>query len=424
MLFMYEAMRADGTLVTDRIEAGSRTDAASSLREKGLLILRLDEPPGAQPRPAPSGSVRSVELRALRPARRLPPALRLARSKVTTRDLILFTRQMRMLLEAGSPVVSALLAVEEQVTKPAVKALVRRLRERVEKGDSLSRAVEAEPGPFDPVFRSMIAAGETTASLPQVFARLAELAQQREQTRKLVIGALLYPAILTGLLAVVLSVLLFFVVPRFKVLFLNLKSPLPLTTKLLFECSDLAKNNWPYAAGGLAIAVTGLVLTLRMPRVRAWLDDRFLRLPMVGPLLSRLILARVMRVWAAMLRCHVPLLDTIRQSREAVTNAAFLQLISQVEESVSSGGRIGQALGATRLADPMIVSALKTGEENGRLAEAADFVSAWLDEDNATAVQHLARLVEPSMLAAMGLVVGFVAMSLFIPLFDLATAAG
>jgi type IV pilus assembly protein PilC len=123
-----------------------------------------------------------------------------------------------------------------------------------------------------------------------------------------------------------------------------------------------------------------------------------------------------------MLRCHIPLLEAIRQSRFAVTNAAFLRLITQVEDAVASGGRMGQALGVARLADPVIVSAIRVGEDNGRLAEATDFVSNWLDEDNTNAVQHMTRLAEPTMLGIMGVVVGLVALSLFVPLFDLAGA--
>jgi type IV pilus assembly protein PilC len=152
--------------------------------------------------------------------------------------------------------------------------------------------------------------------------------------------------------------------------------------------------------------------------------DRFvLRVPFVGPLVARMILARIVRVWAAMLRCHVPLLEAIQQSRAAVTNQTFLKLIADVEEAVSSGGRMAQALGAAGLADPIIVSAIRTGEENGRLADAAEFVSSWMDEDNVSTVQQLLRLAEPLLLAVMGVVVGFVAMSLFVPLFDLAGAA-
>lgn len=411
MQYVYEAIRPDGSTVSELIEAGDRGAAVESLREKGLIILRLDQEAAASDRS-----------RTGRPNRLLP--LHLHSWPVTVRDRILFTRQMKMLLEAGTPLVPALEAAQQQTTKPTMRDILGRLRERVEEGDSLSEALEAEGECFDPVFRSMVAAGEATASLPQIFGRLAALTQQQQKTRQMVVGALLYPAILSIMLVGVVAVLLFGVVPRFKMLFTSLNSPLPATTELLFGLSELARQGWPYLLGGVAGALAALVLCFHLPPARGWLDQIVLRLPLVGRLVSRLIFARVLRVWAAMLRCHVPLLETIRQSRTAVTNAAFLRLIADVEEMVSSGGRMGQALGAVRLADPIIVSAIRTGEENGRLAEATDFVSSWMDEDNAAVTQHVTRLAEPVLLAVMGVVVGFVALCLFVPLFDLATAGG
>jgi type IV pilus assembly protein PilC len=402
--FAYEALAASGGTVCDQIEAADQAEAAANLRERGLLVLRLDE---------------------AQAARRAPVTALFQRygAKLTGRDVILLTRQMKMLLEAGAPLVPALEAAEEQTAKPFVRVLLRRLRERVEEGASLSQALEAEGPLFDPVFRSMIAAGEATASLPQAFGQLGELAQQQQKTRKLVLGALLYPAILSVLLVGVVSVLLFFVVPRFKMLFTSMHSPMPTLTRILFDISDFTTHNWPYMAGMVLSVIVGAVLCWRLPRTRQWLDEMFLRLPLVGRLRSRLIFARVVRIWAAMLRCHVPLLDAIHQSRAAITDAPFLRLIAQVEESVSSGGRMGPALASARMADPIIVSAIRTGEDNGRLAEATDFVSAWIDEDNTNTVQHVTRLAEPAMLAAMGVVVGFVALGLFIPLFDLAGLA-
>ena len=405
MLFAFEAMRPDGSTVVDQLDAADSAAAADSLREKGMMVLRLDAAgPGG-----PATSSAGWHLRA---------------SSLNGRDLILFTRQMKMLLEAGTPLVPALAAAEQQTAKPALTQMLRRLRECVEGGDTLCQALDTERSIFDPVFRSMIAAGEATATLPQSFGRLCDLAQQQQQTRKVVLGALLYPAILSVLLVGVMCVLLFFVVPRFMILFSNLRSPLPYTTHLLFQVSEFLRYGWPYLLAGLATVVTTVIVVVRLPGARNWFDRTVLRLPLVGRVVGRLIFARVVRIWAAMLRCHVPLLEAIRQSREAVANVAYLEMITRVEESVSSGGRVGQALAATHLADPIIVSAIRTGEENGRLAEAVDFVSDWMDEDNANMIHGVTRLAEPVLLAVMGLVVGFVAMSLFIPMFDLATAAG
>lgn len=403
MQFAYEAMRSDGTVVADRVEAGDRSAALDDLRDKGLMVMRLDEHKSAAQPDAPQ----NVKGRRVRGG-----------------DLILFTRQMKMLLESGAPLVPALEAAGRQTVKPSMRAMLHRVRERVEEGASLCDALEPERQHFDAVFRSMIAAGEATAALPEVFGRLSDLATRQAQTRKMVMGALLYPAILSILLVGVMSVLLFFVVPRFRVLFQSLDTALPVTTEMLFNLSLALRGGWPYLVGALVLVVGGIVTCLRLPQMRPWLDEMVLRLPVVGRIVSRLIFARVLRVWAAMLRCHVPLLDTIQQSREAVSNTAFMRLIDQVEDSVSQGGHMAQAIEEAGLADSVVVSAVRTGEENGRLSEAVDFVSGWMDDENTNLIQQVTRLAEPIILALMGVVVGFVALSLFVPLFDLATAAG
>ncbi len=405
MQFAYEAMRADGTAVTGQIEADDQSAAATKLRDSGQVVMRLDEAGTDAPS---SGS----------------PALRLRSNKITTRDRVLLSRQMSMLLESGTPLVPALGAVLDQTEKPAVRAVLARVKTSVEEGATLSGALATEGTLFDPIFRSMIAAGEATATLPAVFGQLCTLAQRQLQARQMVVGALVYPTVLSFMLVVVMAILLFFVVPRFNVLFTNLDSPLPAVTKLLFGASEFIKGGWPFILGGLLALVAAVIGCLRLPGTGAWLDRAVLRLPVIGPLVSRLIFARVIRIWAAMLRSHVPLLDTIRQSRDAVSNTVILKLLTDVEESVSSGGRMGPAIAKARLADPVIASAITTGEENGRLSEATQFVAEWIDDDNTHAVQQVTRLAEPLLLAGMGVVVGFVAMALFIPLFDLATAAG
>ena len=407
MQFVYEAMRADGSTIQDLIDAAGQAAAADTLREKGLTVLRLEEQTGAADDGRPHGGV----------------AAWFQSRHLTTRDTILFTRQMKMLLESGAPLVPALEATETQTEKPMLRELIQRLRVRVEEGAALSVALEAEPQHFDAVFRSMISAGEATATLPDVFGRLCTLAQNRQQTNRLIAGALVYPCVLMTMMTGVMNVLLFFVVPRFRILFTSLNKPLPASTQFLFHLSRWLQHGWPYLVGTLILTVVGGYFMLHMPSVRAGLDQVLVQVPILGRLVSRLIFARVVRVWAAMLRCHVPLLEAIRQSKGAVRNVAFKRLVEDVEEAVSTGGRMAQALAAAHLADPIIVSAIRTGEENGRLAEAGDFVSSWIDEDNATAVNQLTRLAEPLLLAVMGVAVGGVAMSLFLPLFDMATAA-
>ena len=399
MQYQYQAMTSSGAILNNVLDAGSQHEAADELRRKGLVVMRL-EAAGGPVVGHTSGVAR--------------------RGRVNTRDLLLFARQMKMLLEAGAALVPALQAIEQQTTKPTFCALVRSIREEVEGGGCLADALKKHPRTFKPVFIAMIAAGEASASLPQAFDRLCLLTNAQMQVRRAVVSAVTYPALLTMLCMGVVALMIGFVVPRFKMLFANLNSSLPLTTKVMFNIADFVRDAWPYLLAALAALIAGVVFSLRNKSARRRLDPILLRLPAFGKLIARLELARVLRVWAAMLRSNVPLLDAVRQSRAAVGNAVFADLMSELEQSVETGGRVGTALLKTGCVEPIVGAAIATGEENGRLAESVDFVSAWVDDENRQMIGTLTRVAEPLLLTVMGLLVGAIAMSLFLPLFDIA----
>jgi type II secretory pathway component PulF len=396
-------MTSDGQVISERIEAATPAEVAEALRARGLTILRL------QPTRGETAGARSSVRRA-------------GRHRMKSSDLVLFTRQLKMLLEAGSALVPALQAIEQQAARESLAELVRNVRLHVEEGGTLAEALSEHPQVFKPIFCAMVAAGEATASLPESFDQLNEMTVRQQRIRKTIVAALAYPAILSLLCVAVAGVVLGFVVPRFADLFKNLNSPLPPVTQFMFAVSEKALDCWPLAAGALVALAAGLMITLRVHSLRLWFDELLLKVPLIGRIASRLIFARVLRIWAAMLRCHVPLLDTIQHSRSALTSAVFIGLVHDVEKSVTSGGSVGRTLAESQLIEPVIASAIRTGEENGRLSEAVDFASRWVDGDNLQLITGLTRIAEPALLTVMGLFVGLVAMSLFIPLFDLATA--
>jgi type II secretory pathway component PulF len=401
MEFAYEAVSPDGSRVRAHVEASGRAEAADALRGKGLFVVKIE------PRVAAHG--------AAAPTRR---------GSGSSKDLLLFMRQMKMLLESGAPLVPALLALEQQAARDSFRSVLRGLREKVEGGATLSEAMGERPELFPPIVLSMVAAGESTATLSQSFSRLADLAERQTHVRRTLITATAYPMLLCVMLTVVIFVLLGFVIPRFSILFDSLQRELPPMTRVMIDLSALLRNHWPAWLIGAAGTAVGLFLAARSALVRSVLAETVQRLPLIGRITRRLNLACVMRIWAALLRSHVPLLDTIRQSRDAVRNEAFHRLLDQVAETVSAGGRVGKALGESPLVEPVLAAAIATGEENARLADAVDFVSTWLDDENDQMIAAATRLAEPLVLAVMGVIVGAVALALFIPLFDVATAAG
>ncbi len=399
MRYRYQAMTSSGAIVEDTIDADSRDEAADALRRQGSMLMQL-----VAESPSPAAAV-VVD----------------AAQRMKERELLLFTRQMKMLLESGSALVTALEAIERQTQRPAAQALIRQVREHVERGGTLSEALAAHPRTFSPVYCSLVGAGEATATLPDVFSRLSDLLQRQQAARKALLGAMAYPAFLTVLSIVVMVVLLTFVVPRFRMLFENLNRPLPYTTVLMFDISSALLTYWPVLVGAFVAVVVGIVLAFRTPWVRNRMWMLLFDVPLLGRVLARFELVRVLRVWSAMLRSNVALLDTIVQSKLAITNPVFRDVLDQLQDSVSAGGHVGDALARARHVDPVIASAVATGEENGRLADAVTFVTEWMDDDNVQLLATLTRIAEPALLALMGLAVGCVSATLFMPLFDMAT---
>ncbi|NUQ49071.1 MAG: type II secretion system F family protein, partial [Phycisphaerae bacterium] len=250
MLFAYEALSTDGRFLRDRLEADDQSAALDSLRQRGLMVVKLEH---ARDQAPPGGL-------AGRMWRNRPPG---------QRDLLLFARQMKMMLESGSALVPALDAIERQTSKPSFQRIIRTVRGQVEGGESLHEAMRHAPGTFSPIFCNMIAAGEATGMLAESFDRLAAMIHQQVHIRRSVSGALIYPALLSVLLLGVIGVLVGFVIPRFAKLFESLNHELPWITSLLIDASHVIRTYWPVLAPGLAAAATLLVLCARLPALRA-----------------------------------------------------------------------------------------------------------------------------------------------------------
>lgn len=393
-------MTSSGATVENTIDADTQAEAADALRRDGAMLLRMSVDHGAVEK-ASSGSRRPGRLKA--------------------RELLLFTRQMKMLLESGSALVPALEAIQKQADRPAMRETVRKLQEHVEGGGTLCDALAAHPRTFSPVYCSMVGAGEATATLPEAFERLSELTMRQQVARKALMGAMTYPAFLITLCTAVMIVLLTFVVPRFRMLFENLNRPLPYTTELMFKFSEALLAYWPAALGAVLVLGVGVVLAFRTQAVKDRMRTLLFEMPVVGRVLARFEFMHVLRIWSAMLRSNVGLLETIAQSKNASSNPVFRRVLDRLEEAVASGGHIGASLAESKHIDPIIASAVATGEENGRLSDAVEFVTDWLEEDNVQMLATLTRIAEPALLSVMGIAVGCVSAALFMPLFDMAT---
>ncbi|HNQ23612.1 MAG TPA: type II secretion system F family protein [Phycisphaerae bacterium] len=406
MLLTYEAIDRAGKRLHDMLEAADSREAVAQLRARGLYVTRItekrDAADGAAARAARTGNVS---------AGRLP-----------VRTLVLFTRQMAMLLRAGSAVVPALHAIRREMRKPAQGVLLDELVRDLEEGVPLTEALRRHPETFQPVYCAVVAAGEASGTLTQMFERLALLVAKRQALRNKVLGALAYPALLVVLCVGIVAALMFFVMPRFAEMFTQLSVEVPTSTRLMLAAGMAAKTYWVGLIAAVAGAVGALVFLVRDRRGRQWLADLQLKVPLLGHVRKRLIEAQVLRTMGMLLESKVGVLDTLELARGVTTNVAFRKLFDGMENAVTGGGLMSTAFEASGIIESYVCQAVKTGEESGNLGGALTYCADILDEGNTELVTALTKLIEPIILIGMGAVVGTVAVSLFMPLFDLTSA--
>lgn len=406
MKLRYQALNGRGELQASVMDASSRVEAIEQLRRRGLFITTIEP----------------LEERADR--RAANPAGGWFQRRASQRDLVLFTRQMSMLLGAGTGVVPALSAVETEMRGPLWASALATVREEVEQGAPLSAAMNQCPHLFDGVFRSIIAAGEATATLPDMFARLAALARQQLEVRNRVVAALTYPAVLCLVSLAVTGVLMGFVLPRFAGLFSSLRVDLPPTTVLLLSASNLIRARWMEASIVVGAALVAFSVYARSRAGVEMFRRCLLILPGIQTVVRMLVLARICRILGLMVQSRVPLIEAISLTTDATGYPAYRDLLVRARDNVSRGESMAHALADPRLMPTAVVQAVAAGEQSGKLGDALSFIADCYDEDNRHRVALVSRIVEPVILVFLGIVVGTVAVSLFIPLFDLATAAG
>ncbi len=406
MKLAYRGIDRNGATVADVIESTSIPEAIESLRQEGLFITDIQESSGKK-----------------RVRRGTHVGAGATASRLTLNELLLFTRQMAMLLRAGSPVVPALVAIAKQM-KSTSRSVIDKIRRDMEGGRGLAEAMKAFPQTFPETYVAVVGAGEMSANLPDLFTRLATMVSRKREIRNRIISAAAYPALLISLSFAIVTTMVVFVVPRFKALFASLNSPLPWSTKLMFGLSMFLRGHWPWFLGAGVVAGTVVVLLCKTAAGRQRLCDWQTRIPLAGKLFARLLLAQMYRVMGLLLESRVGLMETLQLAGRISSNEDYQTLLTTMTETVEQGDRLGDAVSRSAMVPPSIAQAVVIGEESGHLDQAMLFVADIQDEDNAQMIDALTKLIEPIILIGMGFVVGAIALSLFIPLFDLAAMAG
>lgn len=401
MKLAYEAFDAAGKAVRGTVEANDTLEGIESLRRQGLFATRVE----------PAGEHGPGASRPHRP-RRLGRLRRL-------RHLAMFSRQLHVLVSTGTPLVDALGALTRQATDPKWRKVVADLRAHVEQGDSLSRAMESHNDYFDPVCRSLIAAGESSGSFDAMLDRLANLTRKQVHVRTAIRGAMIYPCLLIFVASAVMILMFTFVLPRFASLFQSLGVPLPPTTKFLMVLSDGLRHYWWAHLAGIIASAVGCSVWLNTGQGRYAVHTLLVRGPMLGPIMRGFATARIIRVLGVLITGKVPLLESLQLARHTAGNVHYAKLVASAEQAVTRGSTISSVFAESTLIQPSLTEAIRSGEQSGQIGTLLLSMADFMDEENEVVVRSLTSILEPLILIALGLVVGFIAMSMFLPLFDL-----
>lgn len=415
--FEFQALDPAGREQRGVLEADSPRQVRQLLRDRQWLpvsVLEVDERRRTAAQPAMQPPITSA-LERLRRSLREPPA------RIGGRDLALITRQLATLVRAALPLEEALQAVAQQTDRPATQRILTGVRARVMEGDTLATALGGFPRVFPEIYRATVGAGEQSGRLDTVLERLADYTERRDQLQQRVLGALLYPIVLTAMCVVVVAGLLTYVVPQVVAVFESGGNSLPWLTRALLAVSAFLRE-W----GLLLLLLTALggfafVRWLRAKAARRRFEGLLLRLPLLGRLLRSLGAARFTRTFSILTGSAVPALEGLRIAGATVGNLPMSEAIETAAERVREGAPIGRSLAASGLFPPLTVHLISSGESSGRLEEmlgrAADAEERELDR----LLTALVGLLGPLLIVAMGVLVLLIVFAMLQPIFEMNT---
>jgi len=421
--FNYVAMDSDGTEKQGVVDAESQTQAISMIRSRGFFPTKVVDVGGSVAAGARGGGVRAgVAPRAgggaLSMEIRLPSFLR---GRVKPKHLMVFTRQLATLVDAGLPLLRGLRILLKQEKRQTMKEAISGMGEAVEGGSTFSEALAQYPKVFDGLFVNMVKAGEAGGVLEVVLTRLAEFMEKRERVKNKVKSAMIYPIVVLFFAILILAFLLIKIIPKFAEIFEDLLGgkSLPTLTQFVITVSDVVAHHWYYVLGAIIVVVVLLKLWRKTDTGRYYLDLVKLKIPLFGMLFTKTAVARFARTLGTLMSSGVPVLQALNIVRDTSGNEVVAKAIQQVHESVKEGDTMAMPLEASRVFPVMVVSMVDVGEETGALPEMLMKVADNYEEEVDTAVEGLTSVIEPVMIIFLAIIIGTIVIAMFVPLISI-----
>lgn len=401
--FVYKARMLTGGMTEGTLDAPDQRAAVDQLRGQKLIPLEISEAP-------PSLMSRLQELSPFKP-------------KVGAKELVLFSRQLSTLVSAGVPLVQGLTILEEQVESKVFKGIVHTIKDDIEAGQSITDALRKHPAAFEELYVSMIKAGEVGGILDVILERLSTYLEQAENLRAKVKGAMMYPMVVSIIASCVTLFLLMGVIPTFANIFAGFGAQLPFITQMLINISNGLRRFW-YLVLALPVgAVTALKQYRKTEIGQRNLDALSLKVPVFGMLLKKVAVAKFTRTLGTLIKSGVPILQALETVAKTSGNKVIEIAIMTARESVKEGERIATQLRKANVFPPMVIQMVAIGEETGNLDTMLNKIADFYDQEVDVAVKSLTSMIEPIIIVIMGVVIGFIVIAMFLPMFELGELA-
>ena len=344
--------------------------------------------------------------------------------KVTGKDIVIFTRQLSTMIDAGLPLVQGLEILAKQQENSTLKKVLTVIKTDVETGTTFADAMRKHPKVFDNLFTNMIEAGETGGILDTILGRLAVFMEKSMALKKKVKGAMTYPTICLAISVLILIVILVFVIPVFEEMFATFESALPIPTQIVVNMSNVFQSNFIWIAMGAFLVFFTIKKIYASKKGRIKMDAMFLMMPVSGPLVRKVAVSKFTRTLSTMLQSGVPILDALQVVAKTAGNKTIEAAVFRVADSIAEGRPIAEPLEESGVFPNMVVQMISVGESVGALdtmlAKIADFYDGEVDQ----AVENLTAMIEPLMMVVLGGMIGGLVIAMYLPIFSMASAVG
>ena len=394
--FKYTAKDKDARNVNGKIVAETQAAVIEELRKRQLTIISIQETKGGR------GPQKSAP-----------------RKKVKVDDIVLFSRQLATMVEAGIPIIQALDALQDQADHLTFKKIIGQVKEEIQHGSSLANAFSKHPQVFDSLFINMVRVGETGGVLSEILDRISSYMEKILKLKRKIQSALTYPAVVVSMAIIITTLLLVKVVPTFAGIYGSFGQKLPAMTQLLINISDILKHWLIVIVAVIFLGVVALIRWHKTERGSRVLDGMILKIPIFGELIRKVVLSRFSRTLATLVQSGVPILESLDIVQKTVGNTVVADVVEDVKQHVREGESIAAPLERSDVFPKMVTRMISIGEKSGEIEKMLLKVAEFYDDQVDRAVEGLTSIIEPVIIGLLGIVIGFIVIALFMPILNI-----